>query len=125
MLVELGVLQGGHSVLFVVEPGTVVSGAGTCTPGPIDCEILSLNPGQTEGISKQTASGSTPVALFSVNSISADQFPSAAAANKARETASDVGRQLLNRTPLSSISLFQYDPSVGAVVDLRNLTVGG
>jgi len=125
MLVELGVLQGGHSVLFVVEPGTVVSGAGTCTPGPIDCEILSLNPGQTEGISKQTASGSTPVALFSVNSLSADQFPSAAAANKARETESDVGRQLLNRTPLSSISLFQYDPSVGAVVDLRNLTVGG
>jgi len=125
MLVELGVLQGGHSVVFVVEPGTVVSGGGTCTPGPIDCEILTLNPGQTEGISKQTASGSTPVALFSVNSISADQFPSAAAANKARTTASDVGRQLLSRSPLSAISLFQYDPSVGAVVDLRNLTVGG
>jgi hypothetical protein len=112
-------------VLFVVEPGTVVSGAGTCTPGPIDCEILSLNPGQTEGISKQTASGGAPVALFSVNSISADQFPSAAAATKARETASDIGRELLNHSPLSAISLFQYDPSVGAVVDLRNLTVGG
>jgi hypothetical protein len=125
MLVELGVLQGGHSVVFVVEPGTVVSGAGSCTPGPIDCEIITLNAGQTEGISKQTATGSTPVALFSVNSISADQFPSAGAANKARETASDVGRQLLNRSPLSAISLFQYDPSVGAVVDLRNLTVGG
>ncbi|HUA72042.1 MAG TPA: hypothetical protein VMA96_13195 [Solirubrobacteraceae bacterium] len=125
MLIDLGVLQGGHSVVFVVEPGTVVSGAGTCTPGPIDCEILTLNPGQTEGISRQTASGSTPVALFSVNSISADQFPSAAAANKARTTASDVGRQLLSRSPLSAISLFQYDPSVGAVVDLRNLTVGG
>jgi hypothetical protein len=125
MLVELGVVQGGHSVVFVVEPGTVVSGAGTCTPGPIDCEILTLNAGQTEGISKQTASGSAPVALFSVNAISADQFPSVAAANKARQTASDVGRQLLSRTPLSAISLFQYDPSVGAVVDLRNLTVGG
>jgi hypothetical protein len=125
MLVELGVLQGGHSVAFVVEPGTVVSGAGSCTPGPIDCEVLTVKPGQTEGISKQTASGSIPVALFSVNSISADQFPSAAAAYKARQTASDVGRQLLNRSPLSAISLFQYDPSVGAVVDLRNLTVGG
>ena len=125
MLVELGVLQGGHSVVFVVEPGTVVSGAGTCTPGPIDCEILTLHPGQTEGISKQAASGSTPVALFSVNSISADQYPSAAAANKARQTASDVGRELVNHSPLSAISLFQYDPSVGAVVDLRNLTVGG
>jgi len=125
MLVELGVLQGGHSVLFVVEPGTVVSGAGTCTPGPIDCEIVSLNPGQTEGISKQTASGSTPVALFSVNSISADNHPSVRAANAARQNASSAGRELLNHSPLSAISLFQYDPSVGAVVDLRNLTVGG
>jgi hypothetical protein len=111
--------------VFVVEPGTVVSCAGACTPGPIDCELLTLNAGQTEGISKQTASGSTPVALFSVNAISADQFSSVAAANKARQTASDVGRKLLSRSPLSAISLFQYDPSVGAVVDLRNLTVGG
>jgi hypothetical protein len=125
MLVELGVLQGGHSVLFVVEPGTVVSGAGSCTPGPIDCEILSLNPGQQAGISKQTTTGSTPVALFSVNSITADDHPSAAAANAARQDASSVGRELLNHSPLSAISLFQYDPSVGAVVDLRNLTVGG
>ena len=125
MLIELGVLQGGHSVLFVVEPGTVVSGAGTCTPGPIDCEVLSLNPGQQAGISKQTASGTTPVALFSVNSITADNHPSVAAANAARQDASSVGRQLLNKSPLSAISLFQYDPSVGAVVDLRNLTVGG
>lgn len=125
MLIDLGVLQGGKSMLFVVEPGTVVSGAGTCTPGPIDCEILTLKPGQTAGISKETGSGTTPVALLAVNSISFDQHPSVAAANKARETASEVGRQLLNQSPLNAISLFQYDPSVGAVVDLRNLTVGG
>jgi hypothetical protein len=125
MLVELGVLQGGHSVLFVVEPGTVVSGAGSCTPGPIDCEILSLSPGQRAGISKQTATGTTPVALFSVNSITADDHPSVAAATAARQDASSVGRELLNHSPLSAIALFQYDPSVGAVVDLRNLTVGG
>jgi hypothetical protein len=126
MLVELGVLQGGSRVLFVVEPGTVVSGAGTCTPGPIDCEILSLAPGQTEGLSKHGAAGSsTPVALFSVNSITVDQHPSVAAANKARQAASDVGRELLANSPLSALSLFQYDPSVGAIVDLRNLTVGG
>ncbi|MBV8217885.1 MAG: hypothetical protein JO325_05440, partial [Solirubrobacterales bacterium] len=125
MLVELGVLQGGHSVLFAVEPSTVVSGAGTCTPGPIDCEILSLNPGQQEGISKQTPSGSSPVALFSVNSVTVDNHPSVAAANAARQDASSVGRELLNESPLNAISLFQYDPSVGAVVDLRNLTVGG
>jgi hypothetical protein len=125
LLDELGVLQGGRKVVFVVEPGAVISGPGACTPGPIDCEILTLSPGQTEGVSQQTATGSTPVALFAVNAISAVQHPSVAAANQARRTASQAGRELLANSPLSATSLFQYDPSVGAVVDLRNLTVGG
>jgi hypothetical protein len=125
LLLELGVLKNTKRVLFAVQPGAVVGGAGTCTPGPIDCEILSLAPGQTEGVSKQTATGSTPVALFSVNSISAVDHPTVAAADAARRAASPAGRQLLATTTLSAVSLFQYDPSVGAVVDLRNLTVGG
>jgi hypothetical protein len=125
LLVELGVLQGGGQVLFAVQPGAAVSGHGTCTPGPIDCEIVSLAPGQTEAVYKQTAGGSSPVALFSVNSITAAEHPTVAAADKARRTASEVGRELLANSPLSGNSLFQYDPSVGAVVDLRNLTVGG
>jgi hypothetical protein len=125
LLVELGVLQGGKQVLFAVEPGAAVGGPGTCTPGPIDCEIIALSPGQTEGVSKQTPTGTTPVALFSVNSITAAEHPSVATANQARRTASEAGRQLMANTPLSAVSLFQYDPSVGAVVDLRNLTVGG
>ncbi|HTU85485.1 MAG TPA: hypothetical protein VMF57_07910 [Solirubrobacteraceae bacterium] len=125
LLTELGVLQGGQQVIFVVEPGAVVSGPGTCTPGPIDCEILTLAPGQTEGVSQQTSTGSTPVALFSVDSITAANHPSVAAANQARQTASQAGRELLANSPLGALSLFQYDPNVGAVVDLRNLTVGG
>jgi hypothetical protein len=125
LLVELGVLQGGKQVLFAVEPGAAVSGHGACTPGPIDCEIIALSPGQTEGVSKQTPTGSTPVALFSVNSISAVDHPTVAAANAARTAADEVGRQLLANSPLSGNGLFQYDPNVGAVVDLRNLTVGG
>jgi len=125
LLLELGVLQGGKQVVFAVEPGAVVSGPGSCTPGPIDCEILTLAPGQTEGVSQQTQTGSTPVALFAVNSISAAGHPSAAAANQARHDASQAGRELLANSSLGALSLFQYDPSVGAVVDLRNLTVGG
>jgi hypothetical protein len=125
LLTELGVLQGGKQVVFVVEPGAVVGGPGTCTPGPIDCEILTLSPGQTEGLSQQTPTGSSPVDLFAVNSITAADHPSAAAANQARHAASEAGRELLANTSLGALSLFQYDPSVGAVVDLRNLTVGG
>jgi hypothetical protein len=125
LLVEYGVLQGGRQVAFAVQPGAAVSGPGTCTPGPIDCEVLTLAPGQMEAVSKQTPTGSTPVADFQVNSITAAQHSSVAAANQARAHANEVGRKLLLQSSLTALSLFQWDPSVGAIVDLRNLTVGG
>lgn len=125
-LVELGVLSGGHSVLFAVEPGTVVNGPGTCTPGPIDCEILAIAPDQTEGISTQSASGGvTSVAQFAVTAITVDHHSSAAAALAARSEESAVGRELLDSSQLGALSLFRYEPDLGYVVDLRNLTIGG
>jgi hypothetical protein len=32
---------------------------------------------------------------------------------------------VLSKSNLSALSLFQYEPNLGAVVDLRNLVVGG
>jgi hypothetical protein len=125
LLTELGVLQGGQRVLFAVQPGAVVNGPGNCTPGPIDCEILSLAPDQTESLSMQTSSGVTSVALFAVTNIKVDDYPTAAGAAAARRNASAAGRKLLNQSSLSALSLFRYEPSLGVVVDLRNLTVGG
>jgi hypothetical protein len=122
LLVELGVLRGGHRVLFAVQPGTALNGPGTCTPGPIDCEILSLGQDQTEGVSIQSASGPTQVALFAVTGISAASHPSASAADKARRQESAAGRKILNASTLDALSLFQYQPNIGAVVDLSNLT---
>jgi hypothetical protein len=125
LLVELGVLQGGNRVLFAVQPGTVVGGPGTCTPGPIDCEILSLGQDQTESLSTHSANGVSQVALFAVTGITVDNHGSSAAADQARRTSSAAGRDLLSKSTLDALSLFQYEPSIGAVVDLRNLTVGG
>ena len=123
LLVELGVEQGGHKVLFAVQPGSMVTGPGTCIPGTIDCEILSVAPDQTE----QLATSSGRVADFAVTSIDVNHYGSVADADKARRqtSSSPIGGQLLHNSPLSALSLFQYDPNVGAVVDLRNLTVGG
>jgi hypothetical protein len=124
LLVELGVAQGGNHVLFAVQPGAVVTGPGSCTPGPIDCAILSLGQDQTEELSAQTgALGSTQVALFAVTGISATKYSSAAAADKARRTASSAGQNLLDKSTSQALSLFQYEPSLGSVVDLRNLGV--
>ncbi len=125
LLVELGVLKGGDRVLFAVQPGTVVHGPGKCTPGAIDCEVLSLGANQIESISVQTSAGVSPVAQFAVTAIGTDNHGSRAAADKARRQASDAGRRLLSKSTLKALSLFEYDPSIGAVLDLRNLTVGG
>jgi hypothetical protein len=125
LMTELGVLQGGQRVLFAVQPGTVVNGPGDCTPGPIDCEVLSLGQDQTESLSMQSSSGVTSVALFAVTDIKVDDYPTAAGAAAARRNESAAGRKLLNQSSLSALSLFRYEPSLGVVVDLRNLTVGG
>jgi hypothetical protein len=125
LLVELGVLKGGHRVVFVVEPGTVVNGPGTCTPGPIDCEILSLAPNQIEGVAASSASGKVSGTLMSVTGISTESYGSTAAADQARLAESAAGRHLLNASTSSALSLFDYKLSLGAVVDLSNVTVGG
>ena len=125
LLVELGVLQGGKRVLFAVQPNTVVSGPGVCTPGPIDCEMLSLAQDQTEGLSEKTSTGVVQGPLFAVTGITATNYPSVAAADAARRHASSAGQALLTNSTLTALSMFQYEPSVGAIVDLRDLTVGG
>lgn len=125
LLVYLGVLEGGHNALFVVQPGTVVNGPGACTPGPTDCEILSLAPGQIENLAVSTGGGDSEVALFAVTTIKIDSHPTMAAADRARREEAASGRALLEASTLPSLALFEYRPTMGAVVDLRDLAVGG
>jgi hypothetical protein len=121
LLVELGVAQGGHSVLFAVQPGAIVRGPGRCIPGPIDCQILSLSKSQTETLS--STDGAVSDLLLAVTALTSGHYPSAAAARKARRSASPAGRRLLSASSSSALRLFQYDPALGAVLDLRNLHV--
>jgi hypothetical protein len=123
LLMELGVLQGGNRVAFAVPPGTVLHGPGTCVPGPIDCEILTLGIDQIEAISSSASSGAS--AMFAVTDISTVGYSSAAAAQQARNTVSAAGLKFLGQLSLPALSLFPYDPGAGTVADLRNLTVGG
>ena len=65
------------------------------------------------------------MAMFQITGISVDRYGSKAAAAKARAATDAVGRKLLANSASATLSLFQYDPSLDAVVDERNLTVGG
>ena len=125
LLVELGVLRGGHRVLFALQPHAVVHGPGRCTPGPIDCQVLSLAQGQVESLAARANGWTSPAALFAVTAITAQNHGSASAADKLRQRVSGAGRHLLAGSALSALSLFKYVPSLGAIVDLRNLAVGG
>lgn len=125
MMVELGVLEGGKQVLFALQPGAVVTGGGTCIPGPVDCQILSVGRGQVEKLSARTQAGLEPLTYFSVTSIAAQHYSSAAAAQTARKVASSFGHELLVESNATALSLFQFEPGVGVIVDKRNLTVGG
>jgi hypothetical protein len=122
LLIEVGVLKGGKRVIFSVQPGAVVAGPGSCIPGPVDCEVLSLGVGQTESVRH---SGSFATTLFQITGISVDRFATAAQASRARARVNAAGRHVLAHTSSSTLALFQYDPAFDAVVDLRNLTVGG
>ena len=137
-LVELGVMRGGNRVVFAVQPGTVVHGPGICTPGPIDCQILSLATGQIEtaspivlageasSVSSNSAQAAAPAPIrFAVTSIKTEDHTSVDAAMDVRTAESTVGRRLLNQSTSRALSLFHYDPSIGAIVDLRNVSVGG
>ena len=122
LLVELGVLNGGRRVLFAVLPGTHVSGRGTCIPGSVDCEVLSLGLNQVETVWGSDATAATE---FAVTGIGANTYPTSAAALTARTATSAQGRRLLAAANLTAPnSDFSYDANLGAIVDLRNLAGG-
>jgi hypothetical protein len=125
LLVELGVLQGGKDVLFALQPGTVIRGGGTCIPGPSDCEILSLQQGQVEKLEATTQDGVMPEAMFAVTGVTMQAHANAAAATTARRVENAYGRSLLKSSTSGALSLFQYQPGIGALIDERNVSVGG
>ena len=125
LLIELGVLKGGSAVLFVVAPGTSLSGPAKCLPGRIDCQIISLAPNQIESLYVKGATGPTHVSDFAVTGINTTSHKSAAAAGRVRRQVSKTGQKLLKSLHYDALALFPYEPSVGAIVDQRNLTSGG
>src|SRR5262249_18300099 len=108
-----------------VQPGTQVSGPGTCTPGPIDCSVLIVPENKTENVGVVTSTGVQPVTQFTVTGITATDYASKAEADQSPTKESAFGRHLLSTSTAPALSLFEYEPSVGAVIDLRDLTVGG
>lgn len=124
LLVELGVLKGGKRVLFAVQNGAALSGPGSCIPGPVDCELLELRPGQLEQLSGQTPGG-VVYSELSISKIVSRKLKSKAAARTARIKTSSAGFSLLKNTTSSVLSLFPYDAKIGAILDRRNLGAGG
>jgi hypothetical protein len=50
LLIYRGVRKGGKDATFTVSGEAILSGPGTCTPSPYDCEAISLKTGQAEHV---------------------------------------------------------------------------
>ena len=126
LLVELGVLQGGHQRAVRGRAGNRGQRRRHMHPGSDRLrDPDALRRARPEAISKQTRDRHDPGGPVRGELDHRRPAPVGRRAEQGAPNASDVGRQLLNQSSLTALSLFQYDPSVGAIVDLRNLTVGG
>jgi hypothetical protein len=84
-----------------------------------------MAPGQIERLGTASSTGSDSVGLFAVTGISARRYDSNASAARARRAVSAFGLHLISRSTSGALPLFRYEPGLGALVDLRNLRVGG
>ena len=102
----------------------MVDGPGSCTPGPLDCEVLALSIDQVEAISVMVGSVKQGITYFSVTGIGVQDYATAAEADRARRAQSAVGAELIARDAEPALSLFPYDPARGVLIDQRNASVG-
>jgi hypothetical protein len=149
--VYYGVMKGGSSVALIVLPGYTATG-GTCEPGPTDCEMVEIAPGQTatveplsaaipSGQTGQTGSSgdsgdgsSSPVGVaqaetttftVAVASVGKADHSSPQATQQARAVANKQGASLLSDSHLLVLDLFTYDQGAGYVTNDNTASVGG
>lgn len=125
LMIELGVLKGSKDVLFALLPGTAVSGSATCVPGPSDCQVVEIPVGKIETLKADTQEGWMAQGMFAVTGITKQKHKSTADARTARRVVNAFGHALLKQTASAALSLFEYLPNLGVLVDKRNLNVGG
>jgi hypothetical protein len=123
-LIEIGVLQGGRRVLFARLADTTLVGPARCIPGPVDCELVSLAPGQRETVSVHPANSGPVSTDFAVTGIDVRDLGSRGQADRARAQVDAAGEHRLSQAVLPALGLFEYRAALDAVVDLRNLFVG-
>ena len=107
--------------VFTLTGEPILHGSATCLPSPTQCQAIRLQVGQSETLESIEADGS-PVTyelrLLGIvritKTVSAASAARAHVASSARE--SKVGRELLQRRGLTTVSGLEYAPSEGLLV---------
>jgi hypothetical protein len=124
----LGVAKSGRAADFVLNPGVVASGPGTCLPSAKNCQVVELKPGQVEALGQSGPSGTAVYqGALAVTDWGVVSHSSAAAADTARRQESQTGRQLMLASAQPALEKLVYSVAQGVVSLLGNLgnTVAG
>jgi hypothetical protein len=119
-LVYLGVLKGGKKAVFLITSNVAVtlaaSASATCLPGPNDCQVIELVPGDT--VKLAPASGQPGVAKFSLTltALGVTKKSSSADATATRKNSSVAGQQVVAASSSTALADFFYDLALGSLV---------
>jgi hypothetical protein len=124
----LGVAKSGRAADFVLNPGVVASGPGTCLPSTKNCQVIELKPGQVEAFGQSGPSGAAVYeGVVALTNWGVVTHSSPSAADTARRQESQTGRQLMLAAPQPALENLVYSVAKGVVSLLGNLanTVAG
>jgi len=117
-LVFLGVeLSTGKDAAFALTGEAILHGNATCKPSPTQCQAIVLQAGQSETLEVVSPTGQATTYELKLVSISKSvSSASTARAHAASQAQSKVGRELLRRDGMSTLSGLRYSPQRGGLV---------
>jgi hypothetical protein len=117
-LVFLGVvLSTGKDAVFALTGAAILHGNATCRPSPTQCQAIQLPIGQTETLEVVESNGQPATYELKLLSISKSvSNASAAKAHAASDSTSKVGRRLLGRDGVPTLSDLHYSAKQGGLV---------
>jgi hypothetical protein len=124
LIVFRGVTSKGKSATFTIVSEAIPTGAGSCLPSAVQCEVVDLKPGETEQFDVQQ--NGQPV-LYELRVLSIDAEKATTASSKASAASSHrrgtgqwgvsrVGQELLRKAGLVALPFLRYSSQPGVLV---------
>lgn len=116
----LGVTKDGRKGAFLIWGPATASGDGACIDGQTPCQVVELQPGQTEFIDVTVPNAGIVQFELDLNSITTRQAATRAEALKAHMRQSTDGVKILSQSNAQALAKFEYSTVYGTLLPRTN-----